>query len=145
MNQTEITIQNAKEQLTTAMPIVLSPYYNSPQRKYWKLKEPLYVVLSNNELIIIPKDFVTDLSSVPKLLWHLFPPFGDFLLAALIHDYLYVEDYNVENLGWKEARKFADQEMLIWSNAINKNKLDNHLRYYAVRMFGKTLYERPDN
>ena len=36
-----------------------------------------------------PKGFRTDLASVPRPLWSLFPPTGDWEEAAVIHDYLY--------------------------------------------------------
>ena len=37
----------------------------------------------------VPVDFITDLASVPRPLWSLFPPFGDHIVAAIVHDYLY--------------------------------------------------------
>ncbi|HYH15828.1 MAG TPA: hypothetical protein VD794_11435, partial [Flavisolibacter sp.] len=55
-------------------------------------------------------------------------PFGDFNLAAILHDDLYI------NKGC--TRDFADLEMLIWSEAINPNPDDNHIRYQMVKRFG---------
>ena len=97
--------------------------------KKWEVEEPIVVKLSNEYFITIPKGFRTDLSSVPKILWGIFPPFGNFLLASIVHDYLYVIKY-------KSNRAFCDKEMLIISNKLNKNKIDNYLRYWAVRLFG---------
>jgi hypothetical protein len=105
--------------------IQLKPLKN----KKWELIKDFSYTLSNDDTITIPKGFKTDLSSVPKILWSLFPPFGNFLLAALVHDYLYVTKY-------KNNRAFADREMLYISNALNSNKLDNYLRYYTVVLFG---------
>ena len=100
-------------------------------KKRWRVLEDTRVVLSNGTLVIIPKGMETDLSSVPRFLWGLFPPFGDFLIASLVHDYMYIYD-----LG----RKRADEEMLYLSNKYNKNKIDNYLRYLAVRLFGGFVY-----
>lgn len=41
--------------------------------------------------IVVPESFVSDGASVPRLLWALFPPFGRYLEAAIIHDWLCVE------------------------------------------------------
>jgi len=40
-------------------------------------------------LITVPAGFVSDGASVPRIFWGLFPPFGEYFQAALIHDYLY--------------------------------------------------------
>jgi hypothetical protein len=39
--------------------------------------------------ITVPKGFVTDLASIPRLFWDLLPPDGPWVKAAVIHDYLY--------------------------------------------------------
>lgn len=131
-----ITLDNAVETLRTQQPIQLSPIYkeNLNTAKFSLLKD-ITVQLSNGDIITIPKGFKTDLSSVPNFLWSVLSPYGDFLLAAIIHDYLYVKDYI--------SQKFADKEMLIWSNKINpRKKLDNLVRYWGVRLFGKSVYKR---
>ena len=97
--------------------------------KKWELDEEIRHVLHNKEEIIIYRGFPTDLSSVPKFLWGVLPPYGDFLLASLVHDYLYTKNKS-------RGRKFADKEMLIVSNKTNKNKIDNYIRYFGVRLFG---------
>ena len=103
--------------------------------KKWELYKPITYVLCDGHVITIPKGFKTDLSSIPKILWGLFPPFGNFLLAALVHDYLYVTKY-------KNDRGFCDREMLYISNALNSNKLDNYLRFYAVVLFGWVVWDK---
>ncbi len=37
----------------------------------------------------VPKGYVTDLASVPRLFWFVLPPFGRYSQAAVIHDYIY--------------------------------------------------------
>jgi len=46
-------------------------------------------VLINGQPHVIPAGFVTDGASVPRGLWNLFPPFGRYNKAALLHDWLY--------------------------------------------------------
>jgi hypothetical protein len=43
----------------------------------------------SNELISVPIGFQTDLASIPRGLWNLFPPVGKYDRAAVVHDFLY--------------------------------------------------------
>lgn len=43
----------------------------------------------NFSAVEIPKGFVTDLASVPRLLWSIFPKTGRYAYACIAHDYLY--------------------------------------------------------
>lgn len=47
------------------------------------------VVLIDGQPIVIPAGFMTDGASVPRGLWNLFPPFGRYNKASLLHDFLY--------------------------------------------------------
>ncbi|EFA4856523.1 DUF1353 domain-containing protein, partial [Escherichia coli] len=42
----------------------------------WRLVEPFEFWLTDNpdDVIYVPEGYVTDLASVPRLLWALFPP-----------------------------------------------------------------------
>lgn len=112
--------------------------YSYRSSKYWRICKTMVIALSNNELITIPEGFYTDLSSVPKWLWSITRPYGDFLMAAVIHDYLYVKK--------RYPQKFCDKEMLHWSKLLNNasriRRVDNYIRYYAVRLFGWTYWNR---
>lgn len=39
--------------------------------------------------VVVPKGFKSDLTSIPRILWPLFPPDGQYQDAAFLHDYLY--------------------------------------------------------
>lgn len=112
----------------------------------WLVAENLRVTLSNGDVITIPEGFETDLSSIPEFLWGIFKPFGDFLLAPLVHDWMYRTKYKADELGAKAARKFADDEMYYISTLTNDkhwhNRLDNWLRWKAVRAFGGISYNK---
>lgn len=125
-----ITKDNIIEQLETDELIVQSYVYSNKSQKYWKIQQPITVTLSNGKIINIPKGFVYDMSTVPKLLWSFVRPFNDGLFGYLIHDRLYIiRDHNM-------TRKQCDDEMLFWTNITNNNKFDNYLRYYIVRLLG---------
>lgn len=146
------TLENVKDKLFLDPTLVsLAHVYrkiNSNERKhvfkkfkstkYWIVLNPIQFKSSWGETFIIPKGFETDLSTVPKWLWGLLPPFGDFLLAAIIHDYLYVTK--------PCSKEAADKEMLIWSKVLNSdnfiNRIDNYLRYYGVKHLGFKVWKR---
>ncbi len=71
-------------------PAVLSPFGDGSQ---WVLREDMVFELTSNDedtaSIKVPKGFVTDLASTPRKVWALYPPFGKYLSAAILHDYLY--------------------------------------------------------
>lgn len=111
--------------------------------KNWMVLSPIIVTLSDGHTLTIPTGYVTDLCSTPRFLWGLYPPYGKFLLACLIHDYLYFINYRMEELGQYKAQLFADDEFLLWQNALApKTPGINFTRYKAVRMFGKSVYMR---
>lgn len=39
--------------------------------------------------VVVPAGFVSDLASVPQILWAKYPPTGRYAYAAVVHDYLY--------------------------------------------------------
>ena len=123
-----VTLSNVNDVLLNYDVLTMEYVYEFNRDRYFEIKNEITVELSNFDIINIKKGFRWDLSSVPKILWPVLSPYGDFLLAALIHDFLYVNKLY--------TRKFADKEMLIWSNKINKKKLDNYARFAGVRAFG---------
>lgn len=136
-----ITLDNINEAQIEKSVITRARVTGSNSLPRYVLENPLEITLSFGEVIFIPSGFQWDLSSVPRFMWGLFPPDGDFELAALIHDYLYVNKLT--------SRKIADDEMLLWSkvvsgtyNKISIRNLDNQLRYIAVRLFGWTVWNR---
>lgn len=123
-------------------PIKKSRVYGKNNINNYELLQDVNVRLSDGRELTIPKGYVWDLASVPRLLWSIVPPDSDAELAFLIHDYLYE---NHKELGYNQ--KFCDNEMKLWSKELNgtQNKyslrnIDNSIRYYAVRLFGKKVF-----
>ena len=128
------TLNNIYNESLIDNPVKYSRIINGEKWKRYKLEKEIKVKLSNKEIITIPKGFIYDLSSSPRILWTILPPDGDFAIAALIHDFLY------ENRLF--SREFCDKEMLKWSIKMNGTKkisirnFDNYIRFYGVRIFG---------
>ena len=138
-----ITKKNVVDYLEKGL-VKTSMFYPITKDAHYIVEEELTIKLSNEEIIKIPKGFVFNGSSSPRFLWWLFPSYGDFFFAAIIHDYLYDIKFKSNEINIKLAKKRADKEMLIWSNILNNRnfgkKIDNYLRYYAVLLFGMKQY-----
>lgn len=73
-----------------AQPPLLSPFGDGTQ---WVVWEDIYFIVELNDktktTIRVPRGFVTDLASTPPEVWRWYPPFGKYLTASILHDYLY--------------------------------------------------------
>ncbi len=104
--------------------------------KHWVLHEPLeYVHPLTKEHFVIPRGFVTDLASVPRLFWTAFPPCGKYTTAAVLHDYLYwVQPENCD-------RECADDILLRAMEEAGVSLVTRSSIYAAVRMGGDDSWE----
>ena len=115
-------------------------------RPRYRLDVTLKIQLSNGMNITIPEGFEWDLSTVPRFAWGFLAPDGDFELAYLIHDYLWINKEEIYELfEYYDVvfdQKFTDDEMLKWAKVTNGTEkisirnIDNLIRYYGVRFFG---------
>jgi hypothetical protein len=66
----------------------LKPFTDS--KDFMLVRDMVYVLGQTDISITVPKGFVTDFASGPKVLWSFgLSPHGKFSKAAIIHDYLY--------------------------------------------------------
>jgi len=95
-------------------PPMLSPFGDGSQ---WVLREDMKFEMVLNEgtraSITVPKGFVTDLASTPRRVWALYPPFGKYLSASIVHDYLY----------WTQVCE-RDQADKIFYQAMKQSQVD---------------------
>ena len=54
----------------------------------WTLYLPLTYTSNDGRFFEIPIGFKTDLASVPKIFWSIFPPDWSYAKAAVLHDYM---------------------------------------------------------
>jgi hypothetical protein len=85
------------------------------------------------DVITVPAGFVTDLASVPRALWSIFPPHGRYAKAAIIHDYLY--EFAI---GSKE---YADNVFLEAMEVLGVPAYKRKMMFWAVRLFGRGKYK----
>ncbi|MEH6344306.1 MAG: DUF1353 domain-containing protein [Bermanella sp.] len=71
-------------------PAVLSPFGDGSQWVVWQdMKFVAQLEDKTMASIEVPRGFVTDLASTPRRFWAIYPPFGKYLSASILHDYLY--------------------------------------------------------
>ncbi len=102
----------------------------------WRLVEPFKFWLTDNpdDVILVPAGYVTDLASVPQILWSIFPPHGRYAKAAIIHDWLY------DNALRTKAE--ADRIFLDAMKVLGVPRWRRTLMYVAVRLFGRGSYDK---
>lgn len=89
--------------------------------------------LRSFEKIVVPAGFVTDLATIPRLFWSLFPPHDVYAKAAILHDYMY--DHAIGSK--KEADKVLYESMRV----LGVPKWKCKLFYWAVKFTGKGNYK----
>lgn len=99
-----------------------------PDGRNWKLLAHFGFWSSATGMVNIPKGFVTDLASVPRLFWNIFPPFGKYIDAAVIHDYL----YQTQTM----PRSVADGALMEGMKLCNVNWMTRQTIYRFVRIGG---------
>jgi len=66
------------------------PFLPFAEGRRFVLTEPMtYRPGGAGSEVVIPAGFVTDFASTPQPVWSLYPPTGRYMLAAVVHDYLY--------------------------------------------------------
>lgn len=92
----------------------------------------------DGERFTIPEGFSTDLSTVPRSLWSIFPPHAYVtFVPSIVHDYFYAHPSGF-------SRKEIDTlfyEMLRQNGA---SRTRAYLYYYAVRLFGRQYFNDYD-
>ncbi|OMQ14558.1 hypothetical protein A7K94_0215800, partial [Modestobacter sp. VKM Ac-2676] len=68
----------------------------------WEVVEPL-VYRGRRDVFVVPAGFGTDFASVPRVAVWLFPRFGRYTLAAVLHDWLVTEGLGTGLVGPRDA------------------------------------------
>jgi hypothetical protein len=119
------TTRAKRRTMATAVKLVYESLYyerKAPHRK--RLFLPVTETLSTGVEITIPKGFVTDLATVPRIFWGIISPSGRHDLACVVHDYLLDSGYN---------RKQADKELLHFLKKSKVHRFKSYLMYALVR------------
>lgn len=90
--------------------------------------------------ITVPKEFVYDGASVPKLFQRLYPKFGGkYDYASCVHDYLCEHANKLTGEAYKEARWYADTVFKEISILAGVSEWKVHSMYLAIRGYGNIV------
>jgi hypothetical protein len=93
-------------------------------------------VMIDGQTYVIPKNFSTDLASIPRPLWPILSPrYSAFVYPAILHDYL----YSCNDLG---NRKWADQTLYSALISEGVSRYTATKFYLGVRLFGGRHYDK---
>lgn len=101
----------------------------------FKLCKPMKVIVDKHKYII-PKDFQTDLASIPRVLWSIYSPLDSkTIIPAILHDYLY-------QCPHKLFRKKIDS--IFYSSLIDNmvNPIVAYQYWIAVRLGGSSHFNQ---
>lgn len=105
--------------------LIVSDDYGLPYTLFCPLT---YVSDVLKRTILVPAGFQTDLASIPIGLWNLLPKSGKYDRAAVVHDFLYV------NNGCTRAE--ADAALYEAMGVLEVGRIRQSLIYRAVRLGG---------
>src|SRR5688500_13813630 len=60
--------------------------------EHFMLLAPLVYRADDSRVFTIPAGFVTDFASIPRVMWVRYPKSGPWNKAAVLHDWLYVQN-----------------------------------------------------
>jgi len=99
----------------------------------YKTCKPIRVTIDEVKYTV-PKDFQTDLASIPRMLWPILAPqYTSFIAPAILHDYLYRCNNNI-------TRQFADEVLYSALIAANVTPFTASKFYLGVRLFGESHF-----
>lgn len=109
--------------------------------------EPIYYVLAPGiawkpnpdngpqySAVTVPEGFITDLASIPPLLFPILRADGEYAQAAIVHDYLY----------WTQrtTRDYADEVFRTAMRDLEVKPAEIQSIFAAVRLFGQSAWDR---
>lgn len=110
-------------------------------RKF-RLLEPFtyYREENNQDILEVPENFVTDMCSVPRIFWSIYPPTGggtkktSYCKSGVLHDAAY-------QYKWF-SRKECDKLFLESMKAVGVGFFTRWIFYICVRLFARSHYGR---
>jgi hypothetical protein len=89
---------------------------------------------SQRDFLLVPRGFVTDFASVPRLFWSIFPPIGKYGYPALFHDFVY----------WEQEISRVESDLVFRETMkeLGVSKVVTSIMYAAVRLFGSFAWRK---
>jgi len=114
-------------------PLVVTPL---PDGKTWIILNDFGYEIGEEDsgnIINVPIGTYTDFASIPRALWAVFPRWGKYGNAAVIHDWMYWDQ--------SRSRKEADDIFLEGMEVLKVPKWKRRAIFSAVRTFGRMAWK----
>lgn len=122
-------------------------------RSLWALRDDLTYQTGGDatELVTVPAGFVTDLASVPRVVWSFYPPDGPWVKAAIIHDFLYDTEgsgvwYKRQGISRGRSYSRAESDAILKEGMADRGigRWEQLVIWAAVRIGGKGGWGKTD-
>lgn len=127
--------------------LIVSPIFGEGWKKRKLFSSFRYCMSEEAECITVPKGFVTDYASIPRVFWSLLSSWEKYGPAAIIHDYLYDRGNRIlvpiPKKPYKKAqntRKLSDQIFYHCMYQLGVGAITRQLIYWTVRCFGGSYF-----
>lgn len=113
-----------------------------PNQFHWVVFEPItYYTEKYGETITVPKGFITDLASVPRVIWWLIPNDGRHIIeGSVVHDWLYANAGEIP--GWKYSRTQANFVLREAMREQGASRWERFVVWAALQAFGFISWNR---
>lgn len=110
-------------------------------RRQWVLDHDYTMFLPwLQKTIFIPKGFIFDGASVPRVFWPILDPVGVLLIGSIFHDFGYrygfLLDDEHKKVFDKESRAFFDAQIRAINVYVNDTLILNDIAWFVLRLFG---------
>ena len=99
----------------------------------WFLLEDFLYVSDDANVVAVPAGFITDFASTPRPIWNIYPPWGVYGPAAILHDWAYWDQ--------KASRDGADALLLQAMHALGVDAVTCKAIYEAVALAGQFAWD----
>ena len=103
----------------------------------WRVEKSFVFTSDKFAPVPVPKGLEVDFASIPRYLWWLLPPDGQYSQAATMHDFLYKSRKDLTFAGIKRSQKECDQLFLEAMIDLGVGVFARQSMYRAVRLFGR--------
>lgn len=98
-----------------------------------RVMESFMFTRKDGATIVVPEGSSADGASTPRILWRVLPPFGNYWMSAVLHDYLY------RHTGF--PKDFCDETFLEAMLDEKINPLVARTIYLGVKWFGGLAFK----
>lgn len=119
-----------------------------PDGRNWRVDPPPFVyhfgTPTGEDYVTVEAGFITDFASTPRVIWSLFPPWGKYGKAAVVHDKLYRTRLvtNKAQGNWTVTRHEADCVLWEAMGVTGTPTVSRLCIYLGVRLGGWVAWNR---